>query len=114
MPLATIKSGSDCLPAGTYNAKFVSVEECLTNGKEGKAWKWTFKTKDGNTIIGFSDIPPRTPKNKVSKWLSCLSKKPLKEDLSINTDDYIDKEYLLILVPNGEKTKLEMFSALWA
>lgn len=113
MPLLTIKTSNEYVPVGTYKGTFQGLEE-VTND-HGNAWRWVFQLDDGRTLTGISDRDkPPTPKNKTGRWLSALSKKPLSDGVSVDTDAFVGKTYLLIVADNGnERTKLDTFSATW-
>jgi hypothetical protein len=106
--LVTIKSSSVGLGVGNHKASFVGIEATTT--VKGAAWRWKFRTDDGQDVGYFSgDVPSSL--NKAGRWLSALSGKPV--GVPIQTDDYVGKRYLLIIT-NGENggTKLETFTAI--
>lgn len=114
MPLLTINASNDHVPCGAYPATFRAIENIET--ERGKAWRWTFQSKD-YLITGLSDNEsPPTPRNKTGRWLTALSGITLGEkerSVNIDTDSYIGRQYLCIIAPKETGgTKLETFSAL--
>ena len=109
MPLMTIKASGDLVKPGQYQTTFKGIESQET--ENGPAIRWIFETDNGQRISGLTDLGPTT-KNKPGRWLSALSGKPISDGISVNTDDYIGKRYLVIVQPYKDSSRIETFVAL--
>jgi hypothetical protein len=115
MPLLTIKASNENIPAGSHKATFRGIEQIEVSRQAGKepAWRWVFyDAANDRTITGISDYTKPTTNNKFGRWLAALSGKPLSDGTAVNTDDYIGKEYVLIVVDKDGKTALNTFARL--
>lgn len=110
--LLTIQAATnEAVAPGMYEATFVGVGPFDT--AKGKAWKWTFKTKDGKLISEFSDANyPPTTKNKTGRWLAALANAPCQAGTNVNIPEYVGRNYMLIIVAKEGGSKLETFTQL--
>lgn len=112
--LLTIKKTSyDDVPAGAYKAIFEAITP--TETCKGEAFRWAFQATDGDhkgkTISDLSDRRVTTL-NKTGRWLSALSGKPLADGTQANPDDYVGKQYLVIVEVKNERSKIATFTPL--
>jgi hypothetical protein len=106
--LFTIVPSFEQVPPGSYPSSFVEIQQIETS--KGKAFKWVFKTEDGKFVSGLTDGESSpSPKNKMGRWLSALSGKPLASGLAVNTDPFIGKKYLCIVAGAESGPRLETF-----
>jgi hypothetical protein len=111
MPLLTITASADNWPVGNYKTKFQGIENLETD--KGAAYRWIFRTADGKTITALSDaVHPPTVKNKTGRWLSALSGKPLTAGVNVQTDDFIGKDYLVVMESYNDSTRVALFTAI--
>lgn len=88
------------LKAGNYTCTFIGLTPMETS--KGKAYRWEFRSDQGETISGLSDgNGPPSPANKTGRWLAALSGLPLVKDTKIVPANYIGKRYLVIVQPGG-------------
>lgn len=103
---------NESIPAGQYDAVFHGIEQAETS--KGQAYKWMWQADNGMSIYDFTDVVQPTKANKVGRWLSALTGKPLAFGQPTDPDAYVGKRYKLIVspAPSGDKTRLETFFAL--
>ena len=95
-------------PVGMHNGSFNGITAITTS--KGKAYRWEFKLDSGMTISVLSDgESPPTARNKSGKFIMALTGQPLVEDVPVDVNSFIGKRYAIIVVPDGDKTKIETF-----
>jgi hypothetical protein len=105
----TIENSYDIIPAGAHHATFLALEPTTT--EKGDAYRWVFRAKSNNREISALSDRRATSKNKTGRWINALSGKPLQQGVTVNPNDYYGKEYLVIVVDNGNGgTKVETFT----
>lgn len=108
-----LRVSSGGVPAGSYMAKFLGVEE-THNDEYGAGIRWLFEVISGPHKGG---RPPRitsdrpTLKNGCGRMLAGITGRPLVPDEDIDLDLYIGKTYLVVVV-NTESggTRIESVS----
>lgn len=89
-----MKVSSGGMPIGSHKAKFSGVEEINNDYGEGLEWHFgDFKT-----------ITQRTPtlRNRCGKMLGGLTGKALTNNQEIDPQEFIGKDYLVIIAPNEQ------------
>lgn len=95
--ILTVSAGG--VPAGSYMAKFLGVEE--TNNDYGAGLKWLFEVvsgpqKSAKTSRITSPVP--SLKNGCGKMLGGITGKPLTSGENVNLDPFIGKTYLIMVI----------------
>ena len=106
----TIQESAGKIPAGMYHGTFMGISK-PKEYEHGMSIQWHFKLDSGQKLLGFTscDNPPTT-QNKLGRWLSAISGKPLAGDTVVSPADYAGNRYVLSVIASGhDKTKLDTF-----
>jgi hypothetical protein len=112
MPRVVVRSNS--LPIGAYTCTFEGVEE-VDHPEYGLGWKWTFEVVQGRlkgqqAFRTTKDSP--TPKNSCGKFLAALAGETPRDELEVDTDEYIGHRYTVMVEasPSGDSTRIGSFA----
>jgi len=105
---------SNSLPIGAYTATFEGVEE-VDHPEYGAGWKWTFEVAlgklKGQQAFRTTKNQP-TPKNSCGRFLAALAGETPRDDLEIDTDEYVGRRYTVMVEgsPSGDSTRVGSFT----
>ena len=105
---------SNSLPIGAYTATFEGVEE-VDHPEYGAGWKWTFEVAlgelKGQQAFRTTKNQP-TPKNSCGRFLAALAGETPRDDLEIDTDEYVGRRYTVMVEgsPSGDSTRVGSFA----
>lgn len=98
----TISSGS--VPAGSYVAAFKGVEPVKNEYGDGLSWRWEVtKGPLAGQSAGRTTNNRLSPKTNGGRILAGLHGKPVSPGEQVDTDAFVGKEYLIVVIdcPSG-------------